>query len=93
MSPPIGPVTITTDEANHVLNRFRACITEGPLGYKAGDFVESLLDAISAADPINRGKLAAGFPGYVRAYRLAQEDEHGLRMLQLLAGGPPEVQP
>ena len=58
----------TAAEASHVLWHFdqRAGAME------PGSFTRSLLETIGRADPINRARLAAGFPGYVAAYLLGE---------------------
>ena len=72
---------ITRDEAAHVLNFF------GGGGYPAGSFVRALLDALSKADPGNRGRLALAFPGYAEAVQLAKEHTGGMDHLARILRG------
>lgn len=70
---------ITAIEASHVLAHF------GAGGYPAGSFTRTLIRATTAADPANRARLALGFPGYVAAVDLAQNDPAGIAKLQAIA--------
>lgn len=53
-------------------------------GYRPGDFVRVLLDAMVHADPQNLAKLALGYPGYASAVYAAQVDG-GLDQLLAIA--------
>lgn len=68
---------ITPEVAAHVLHHFGA---DG--GYPASGFKTTLMLAIAQADVRNRELLAPGFPGYVRAFNLAQYTRHGTAELQ-----------
>jgi hypothetical protein len=75
---------ITPQVANHVLWWLRH-----DLGYEPGPFTLALLQTVRYADPNNRGKLRAAFPGYVLALDLydgASSMTDGIERLQLLAG-------
>lgn len=74
---------ISDEEANHVLY----VITRGRAGYEPGSFSTRLIDTVFAADPNNRRKLAAGFPGYVAAVQLYQLVTDGMQRLSDIAAG------
>lgn len=48
---------------------------------RPGSFYESLIHTIAAADPLNRGLLAQGFPTLVRMVAAAQDDPNGMKLL------------
>lgn len=73
---------IPADVAAHVLWHYGR---EG--GLKPGSFTRQLLAAIDAADPSNKDRLAAGFPGYVAAVTAIQYDPDGVAHLRDLAAG------
>lgn len=50
-------------------------------GYPSGEFFRKLLHAVVGADPHNRRRLALGFPEWVRAVNLAQNEPGGLNMM------------
>lgn len=50
-------------------------------GYPPGSFFRKLVHAIVGADPHNRYRLALGFPEWVRAVNLAQNEPGGLNMM------------
>lgn len=56
--------TINRQDAQHVLWYFNG---EGP---KPGRFTEKLIEAYSVADPINRQRLALGFPSLAAVFEL-----------------------
>jgi hypothetical protein len=74
--------TIPADVAAHVLFHYGH---EG--GYQAGSFTESLIVAIEMADPVNRDRLALGFPEYVAAIVAMSYDPNGVVYLQDIAAG------
>lgn len=71
---------ISPEEASHVLWHFRAGDREH------GSFFTALVDAIAKADPANRLRLAAAFPGECAAMDVAQNTENGLDLLRRIAG-------
>lgn len=73
--------TITTEAAKHVLGFFGQ---EG--GQQPGTFHEYLIHTIESADPVNRDKLALGFPDYVAAAMAVAYDPDGIQHLQRIAG-------
>jgi hypothetical protein len=72
-------ITITPAIAAHILHHFDAG------GIRAGSFTVRLVDLITHADPTNRARLALGFPGYVAAVDLAQNDLDGMTELRRIA--------
>jgi hypothetical protein len=71
---------ITPEQAAHVLAHF-GC----PGGYAAGGFTTDLIAVMCRADPANLAMLCLGFPGYVRAVRLARDTTGGVARLQEIA--------
>ncbi|MEU4511750.1 hypothetical protein AB0G05_19840 [Nonomuraea wenchangensis] len=61
---------ITPKAADHVLWHARGFDAATLTGKEPGSFTKKLIDAIKAADPGNRHKLALGFPDYVAALNL-----------------------
>lgn len=72
--------SITPEIAAHVLHHFG---NDG--GYPASNFKTQLLNTIAVADALNRPRIAAGFPGYVAAFNLAQNQADGTAILQKIA--------
>jgi hypothetical protein len=68
--------SFTPKEAGHVLNVMAS------EGMAPGSFIESLIVAISKADPNNRRLLALGFPGYVDAVTAYQTELGGISKLR-----------
>jgi hypothetical protein len=75
----VAGTDITGEQAVHVLAHY------GAGGFPAGDFTMALIGIIVRADPTNMAKLSLGFPGYVAAVRLAQDDRDGVTRLQEIA--------
>ena len=71
---------VTPVQAAHVLWHFR-----DPRGYRPGSFIEKLLDAIGAADHMNRFQLFTAFPGYVTAWEMGARQANGLDQLAAIA--------
>jgi hypothetical protein len=69
---------LTPIEAAHVLY-----VMNGQEGMEPGSFTTSLITTIAKADPINKAKLAKGFPGYVTAVDLYQNAPHGVEVLRI----------
>lgn len=67
--------------AAHVLYAY------GEGGIQAGSFTQALIVAAQLADPENVARLAMGFPGYISAVRLAQNDFGGIAILKAIAAG------
>lgn len=81
-NPPRDPdTTVTVDVAAHVLYHF-----EGT-GYRPGGFISQLINTITHADPINRARLALGYPAYVQAVELASRHPNGLAQLHTILRG------
>lgn len=83
---PASHPAITADAAAHVLWHYRQ---DG--GYEPGSFVRKLIEAITAADPINRQRLTLGFPAYVAAVQVAETNPAGFVALEAIAEGEPET--
>lgn len=71
--PDLTPELISPEMAAHVAHYY-----DHSAGYQAGSFTEALIKAIVLADPINRVRLAQGFPGYVAAVILCADTPGGL---------------
>lgn len=78
-------VWITGTDAAHVLWKYG----DPGDGVEPGEFVKALLEAIARADYLNRGKLGAGFPGYVTACNVAESTPDGLKILAEIAATRP----
>lgn len=72
-------VVVSHGVAQHALFVF------GSGGVQPGGFTLALFTAIQKADPMNRIKLAQGFPEHVEAYRLAAEEFDGIETLRKIA--------
>jgi hypothetical protein len=77
---------ITPDAAAHVLWHYKS-----GGGYEPGSFVRKLIEAIAAADVVNRQRLALGFPAYVAAVNLADRSTNGLVALEAISEGERET--
>ncbi|WP_037141713.1 hypothetical protein [Rhodococcoides fascians] len=73
-------LVVNTECAAHVLHHFRP--TEG---YSPGSFVQHIVEAFAAADPVNSHKLGRVFPEYRMAMHLAQDHTLGLDTLRAIA--------
>lgn len=71
--------TIDRQDAQHVLWHFNGAAP------KPGRFTEKLLEAYSSADPINRQRIALGFPSLASAFDLAANQMDGIAKLQEIA--------
>jgi hypothetical protein len=69
--------TITPEIARHALWHFGQ---DG--GAQPGSFTQHLMNAIAAADPVNRARMRASFPDYVDAMELAFNTMSGIARLQ-----------
>lgn len=84
----LGPTQPTPEQAAQVLFAY------GAGGYRAGRFMEALIDVMGRADPENLGRLALSFPGYATAVHLARNDLDGIAKLREIAGklaGPERI--
>lgn len=72
------PREFTPVEAAHVLY-----VMNGQERMQPGSFTTTLIDAIAKADPINKGRLARGFPGYVAAVDIYQNEPRGVEVLRI----------
>jgi hypothetical protein len=77
-----GEVATPKAVAAHVLYHF------GAGGMEAGPFTRDLILLLTRADPANRRGLAASFPAYGEAVRIAQDTEDGIDRLRVIAGEP-----
>lgn len=74
---------VSAREAQAVLHHYRM-----PGGVEPGSFVQSLVETIARADPVNRLRLGIGFLGYVSAVYLAELTPDGIEWLRRRAGEP-----
>lgn len=70
--------TITLGVARHVAWHYG----DTNLGVEPGGFVTALLITISRADESNRALLAEGYPAYVAAVVMVQQEHWGLEYLR-----------
>jgi len=73
---------ITPEIAAHVLYE---CYDSPKTAMKAGSFIRSLIAVIGKADTVNKLKLGLGFPGYVQAVDIIQNQADGVRYLESIA--------
>lgn len=80
--------TINQQDAQHVLFHFSPATTGA---CQPGSFTAKLLEAYSAADYVNRSRLARGFPSLAAAFEMAVSMSDGLEQLSVIATGGANV--
>jgi hypothetical protein len=75
----LGSEEITPTIAHHVLWHY------GEPGMEPGSFTKDLIALIARADPHNRRRLAAEYPGYVAACNRAEATDTGIANLRQIA--------
>lgn len=82
------PQLISRQEAAHVLWHYGPDVSGGrQAAMEPGSFVSTLIRAIALADPVNKARLYLGFPGYVAASALIENQPGGAARLVAVARG------
>ncbi|ELP62815.1 hypothetical protein PV735_11225 [Streptomyces turgidiscabies] len=79
----MSKVTIDAETARHVLFHYAR-----PGGWKPGRFTVLLMEAIDAADVVNKARLAPAYPELTAAMDIAANRPDGIARLQRIAGIP-----
>lgn len=78
---PAPKIVIPPDVAAHVLFPFKG------IGYRAGSFINALIEALVRADATNRTRLGLAYPEYAEAVRLAKDEWTGIDQLKRIMRG------